>query len=175
MVEDDPEAAEFFKHVLVARGRFQVTHTADPVTALAMAAAQCWDLLLTDLDLPGMSGLELLAALQPMTPRLPGILVTAHPLDLSPVTTAGPVDAGVSPAPVSPAPVSPVPGNPGSVRPDALLAKPVKAELLLDTARSLTARPGPRRPAGRLAGQAGPSAAGERRFLFLPLFSTVES
>lgn len=136
MVEDDPEAAEFFRHVLVAGGRFQVTHTADPVTALAMAAAQCWDLLLTDLDLPGMSGLELLAALQPMTPRLPGILVTAHPLDLSPVATAGPLDAGVGQGPVSPGPV-----NPGSVRPDALLAKPVRAELLLDTARSLTARP----------------------------------
>ena len=72
MVDDDPEAAEFFRHVLVTRGGFEVTHTPDPVTALALGAAQCWDVLLTDLDLPGMSGLELLAALRPMTPRLPG-------------------------------------------------------------------------------------------------------
>lgn len=145
MVEDDPEAAEFFRHVLVTRGRFQVTHTADPVAALALAAAQCWDLLLTDLDLPGMSGLELLAAVRPITPRLPGILVTARPLDLSPVAAAGPVHpGGVGPGRVSPGPLSPA-----AVRPDALLAKPVKAGLLLGTASRLAARQGPRRPAGR--------------------------
>jgi CheY-like chemotaxis protein len=144
MVEDDPEAVEFFRYVLVTRGRFQVTHTADPVTALAMAAAQCWDLLLTDLDLPGMSGLELLAALRPMTPRLPVILVTARPLDLSPIVAAGPDHpGGVSQGPVSAGPLSPA-----AVRPDALLAKPVKTELLLDTASRLAARLGPRRPAG---------------------------
>jgi len=141
MVEDDPEAAEFFKHVLVTRGRFQVTHTADPVTALALAAAQCWDLLITDLDLPGMSGLELLAALRPMTPRLPGILVTAHPLGLSPVATAGPVATGpVNPGPVNSGPVDSGPLDPGTGRPDAVLAKPVRADLLLDTASRLVAR-----------------------------------
>jgi len=124
VVEDDPEAAEFFRHVLVTRGRFEVMHTPDPVTALALASAQCWDLLLTDLDLPGMTGLELLAALRPMTPRLPGIVVTAHPLELSPVVAG------------------PGPGIPGTVKPDAVLAKPVRAELLLDTASTLAARLG---------------------------------
>ncbi|TVZ03938.1 response regulator [Trebonia kvetii] len=119
IVEDDPEAAEFFRHVLVTRGRFEVTHTPDPVTALALAAAQCWNLLLADLDLPGMSGLELLAALRPITPRLPGIVVTAHPLGLSPALAA-----------------------PGTVQPDAVLAKPVRADLLLETASMLAARLG---------------------------------
>jgi len=129
VVEDDPAAAEFFRHVLVTRGRFEVMHTPDPVAALALAGTQRWDLLLTDLDLPGMTGLELLAALRPMTPRLPGIVVTAHPLELSPIV------------------VGPRPGNSGSgnsrtVKPDAVLAKPVRAELLLDTASTLAARLG---------------------------------
>ena len=129
VVEDDPEAAEFFRHVLVTRGRFEVTHTPDPVIALALAAAQCWDLLLTDLDLPGMSGLELFAALRRITPRLPGIVVTAHPLHLSPVVaTAGTGNPGA--------------GNPGIVRPDAVLAKPVRADLLLETASTLASRLG---------------------------------
>jgi CheY-like chemotaxis protein len=136
VVEDDPEAAEFFRHVLVTRGCFQVTHTADPVTALALAAAQCWDLLITDFDLPGMSGLELLAALRPIAPRLPGILVTARPLDLTPVVAAGPASTG----PVNPGLVNPGTVNPGTVRPDAVLAKPVKAELVLDTASRLAVR-----------------------------------
>ncbi len=134
VVEDDPEAAEFFRHVLVTRGRFEVTHTPDPVTGLALAAAQCWDLLLTDLDLPGMSGLELLAALRPITPRLPVIVVTAHLLDLSPVVAAtgtGNPGSGNRGA-----------GNPGIVRPDAVLAKPVRADLLLETASTLASRLG---------------------------------
>jgi CheY-like chemotaxis protein len=129
VVEDDPEAAEFFRHVLVTRGRYEVTHTPDPVSAVALAAAQCWDLLLTDLDLPGMSGLELLAALRAMTPRLPSIMVTAHALGPSPGAAApGAVAAGII--------------IPGTVRPDAVMAKPVRADLLLDTARTLVARMG---------------------------------
>ena len=129
MVEDDPEAAEFFRHVLVSRGRFEVTHTPDPVSALALASAQCWDLLLTDLDLPGMSGLELLAALRPMTPRLPAIVVTAHALGLGAGAGAsGPAGTGIV--------IS------GTVKPDAVLAKPVRADLLLDTASTLVAQAG---------------------------------
>jgi CheY-like chemotaxis protein len=118
VVEDDPEAAEFFRHVLVVRGRFEVTHTPDPVTALALAAAQCWDLVLADLDLPGMSGLELIAALRPMTPRVPVALVTAYPLELRPAA------------------------EPGAGQPDAILVKPVRAGLLLSTAAALAARQG---------------------------------
>ena len=113
--------------MLVTRGRFEVTHTRDPATALALAAAQCWDLLLTDLELPGMSGLELLAALRPMAPRLPCVVVTAYPLGLSPVVAV-------------PRPVKRGPDKPGPVKPDAILAKPVKADLLLDTASTLAAR-----------------------------------
>src|ERR1700722_19939901 len=60
LVEDDPEAAEFFRHTLTVRGRFQVTHTPDPAAALALAAGAPWDLIITDLNLPGMSGLDLL-------------------------------------------------------------------------------------------------------------------
>jgi CheY-like chemotaxis protein len=138
VVEDDPEAAEFFRHVLVTRGRFAVTHTPDPLSALALGAAQCWDLLLTDLDLPGMSGLDLLAALRPMMPRLPGIVVTARALDLNPVVAPGPVRSGPvrSGTDISGIVIS------GTVRPDAILAKPVRAGLLLDTVGTLAARMG---------------------------------
>ena len=60
VVEDDPEAALFLVHVLANRCRFEVIHTADPVTALRLAADEHWDLVVTDLDMPGMTGLELL-------------------------------------------------------------------------------------------------------------------
>jgi two-component system, NtrC family, response regulator HydG len=78
VVEDDPEAALFAVHVLANRGHFDVTHTADPAVALRLATAEHWDLVLTDIELPGMSGLELLDALREVAPTLPVAVVTAH-------------------------------------------------------------------------------------------------
>jgi CheY-like chemotaxis protein len=78
VVEDDPDAATFFRHVLVSRCGYDVTHTADPAMALSLATREPWDLLLTDLHLPGMTGLELLAAVRSARPALPVVMVTAH-------------------------------------------------------------------------------------------------
>jgi CheY-like chemotaxis protein len=108
LVEDDPDAALFATHVLTGRGGFDVTHTTDPAVALTLAATQPWDLVLTDLDLPTMSGLEMIAALRQMVTRLPIVLVTAEPRYEWPTSADG-------------------------RGPDAILAKPVTADGLLAT------------------------------------------
>jgi CheY-like chemotaxis protein len=81
VVEDDPEAALFTVHVLTTRGQFEVVHTADPAEALRLVTDEHWDLLLTDLEMPGMTGLELLAALRQVAPVLPVAVTSAHALD----------------------------------------------------------------------------------------------
>ena len=63
---------------LSKRGQFEVTHTADPAVALELVAAGCWDLVVTDMEMPGMTGLELLDALRRIAPALPVAVVTAH-------------------------------------------------------------------------------------------------
>jgi CheY-like chemotaxis protein len=78
LVEDDPDAATFFRDVLTGRGGYDVTHTADPAVALSLATRETWDLLLTDLHLPGMTGLELLTAVRAARPALPVVMVSAH-------------------------------------------------------------------------------------------------
>jgi CheY-like chemotaxis protein len=108
LVEDDPDAALFATHVLTGRGGFEVTHTPDPAVALALAAARPWDLVLTDLHLPAMSGLELLSALRQMVPGLPVVLVTGDPRDAWTPSADG-------------------------CRPDAVLVKPVLADDLINT------------------------------------------
>jgi CheY-like chemotaxis protein len=108
LVEDDPDAALFATHILTRRGGFEVTHTSDPVVALALAVEQSWDLVVTDLGLPNMSGLELLAALRQRVPGLPIVLCTAEPRDEWPTSADG---SG----------------------PDAILAKPLQADDLPDT------------------------------------------
>jgi DNA-binding response OmpR family regulator len=78
LVEDDREAAYFAVRVLTTMGQFYVIHTADPRVALDRARSEPWDLVLTDLDLPGMTGLELLAALRWAAPALPIAVITAQ-------------------------------------------------------------------------------------------------
>jgi CheY-like chemotaxis protein len=129
IVEDDPEAALFATLVLRERGRFEVTHTADPAVALVLAASGPWDLVLTDMDLPVMSGMELLAALRELTPSVPVLLVTACPAR----------EFTVAPGPAG------RPGAPAGGRPDGLLIKPFRAERLLTAAATLAG-------GGRLAG-----------------------
>ena len=82
LIEDDPESAFFCTYVLSKRGGFDVTHVADPTVALTLAVTRPWDLVIADLDLPIMSGLEFVAALRRMAPRLPVVLVTAYPHDV---------------------------------------------------------------------------------------------
>jgi len=129
VVEDDPEAALFATLVLRERGRFEVTHTADPAVALLLAVSGPWDLVLTDMDLPVMSGMELLAALRALTPSVPVLLVTACPARAF----------SVAPGPAG------RPGAPACGRPDGLLIKPFRAERLLIAAATLAG-------GGRLAG-----------------------
>jgi two-component system, NtrC family, response regulator HydG len=112
LVEDDPEAALFAVHVLTKRARFDVTHTADPAVALELAVAGPWDLVLTDLELPGMTGLELLHALRQAAPALPVAVVTAH------VPTGTTHEALLSEA-------------------DSYLCKPLKIDQLISTATDL--------------------------------------
>ena len=78
VVEDDAEAAFYAVYVLTTMGHFEVAHTPDPAVALRRVGSEPWDLVLTDLDMPGMSGLELLGALRQAVPALPVAVITAH-------------------------------------------------------------------------------------------------
>lgn len=78
LVEDDPDAAYYAVHVLTRLGGFDVSHTPDPAVALQRAAALPWDLLITDVDLPGMTGLELLTTMRQAVPGLPVAVMTSR-------------------------------------------------------------------------------------------------
>ncbi len=81
VVEDDPAAARFVGYVLGERAGFDVAHVTDPVVAVQRIADEHWDLVLTDLDLPHMSGLDLLASARRVAPGLPVVLTTARLMD----------------------------------------------------------------------------------------------
>ncbi|HEY6277555.1 MAG TPA: response regulator [Streptosporangiaceae bacterium] len=78
VAEDDGVSALFVTHVLTKRANFEVVHTPDPAEALEWARAEEWDLVLTDVEMPGMTGLELLESLRRASPELPVVVMTAH-------------------------------------------------------------------------------------------------
>jgi len=78
VVDDDLVTGRFLVHLLGVRGGFDVSHTSDPAVALKQATAETWDLVLTDVEMPGMTGLELLQALRQVSPDLNVAVLTSH-------------------------------------------------------------------------------------------------
>ncbi len=78
VVEDDLVTGRVLTQLLGDRGGFDVTHTTDPHNGLKRASSESWDLVLTDVEMPGMTGLELLQALRQVAPDLPVVVLTAH-------------------------------------------------------------------------------------------------
>jgi two-component system, NtrC family, response regulator HydG len=78
LVDDDAALGGYLCRVLRAGG-FDVAYELDAQTALYRVQAQQWDLLMTDIELPGMSGLELLDRVRELVPGLPVAVLTGHP------------------------------------------------------------------------------------------------
>jgi DNA-binding NtrC family response regulator len=77
LVEDDLGTASALQKVLQAEG-YGVDLAERGDEGLAQAKDRAFDLVLTDLKLPGISGLELAAQLRVAKPKLPIIMMTAH-------------------------------------------------------------------------------------------------
>jgi LmbE family N-acetylglucosaminyl deacetylase len=78
LIDDDPALGAYLARVLRTRGGFDVTHELDSVGALRCIETAQWDLLLTDIELPGMTGLELLDRVRQLVPDLPVAVLTGH-------------------------------------------------------------------------------------------------
>lgn len=76
LVDDDPTIAEVV-HAYLTRSGIAVERAADGVTALAVAGRTRPDLVVLDLMLPGLSGLEVCRRLRETRPDLPVVMLTA--------------------------------------------------------------------------------------------------
>ena len=77
LVEDKAELRQMLKLALEKAG-FRVEDAGDGTQASHLLRSQPFSLLLTDLKLPGRSGLELLRQAQEMDPGMPVVLLTAY-------------------------------------------------------------------------------------------------
>jgi CheY-like chemotaxis protein len=76
LVDDEPSLRRVMSRSLVRAG-FDVTQAPNGAVALELARAQEFDVVISDVRMPKMGGLELLDRLQRELPDLPVVLVSA--------------------------------------------------------------------------------------------------
>jgi nitrogen regulation protein NR(I) len=77
LIEDDPGIVVTLRRVLAEEGH-QVKVEKRGDAGLELAKGDSFDVVITDMKLPGLSGLELVRELHRAKPRMPIILMTAH-------------------------------------------------------------------------------------------------
>ena len=77
VVDDEPEVRQVLHEFLVSRG-YDVTVAEDGVEALSILQTVKPDLVLLDVAMPGMDGVETLKRIVALNPALPVIMVTAN-------------------------------------------------------------------------------------------------
>ncbi|MBX2880751.1 MAG: response regulator transcription factor [Granulosicoccus sp.] len=77
VVEDEQEIADLISFHLKDAG-YSVTHAGDGVAGLSLALTQQWDLILLDLSLPRVDGIEICRQVRQCSSDTPIILVTAR-------------------------------------------------------------------------------------------------
>ncbi len=78
-LEDDPVISDIVKDFLLdSINDCEVNHCFDSATALQIAEDESFDLYLFDINVPGISGIELLKNLREFSDATPTIFITAH-------------------------------------------------------------------------------------------------
>ncbi len=76
-VDDEPDILHILRRILEQHG-FEVETRGEPHAALAAFDAGSFDLIVTDIHMPGMTGLELMRSLREREPEVPVVVVTGH-------------------------------------------------------------------------------------------------
>jgi two-component system response regulator HydG len=78
LIDDDRVFGLWATKVLESRG-FVVQHVLEPMSGIKAIESEPWDVVITDVEMPRMSGIEFLDRVRRLEPTLPVVVVTAHP------------------------------------------------------------------------------------------------
>jgi sigma-B regulation protein RsbU (phosphoserine phosphatase) len=78
VIDDDPDVALYTRTVLERRAHCIVRSITDPALAVAAVAEFDPEVVVTDIEMPGISGLELIGLLRAQSSALPIVMMTAH-------------------------------------------------------------------------------------------------
>jgi DNA-binding NtrC family response regulator len=77
-VDDEPNMLRLLKTILTSKTSYEVVTTNNPLEAAKLLQEEKFDLLITDLKMPLMDGMDLIETVKKIDPALPIIMVTAY-------------------------------------------------------------------------------------------------
>jgi len=86
LVVDDEPAVRVFLAAFLEQYEFAVRTAPDSTSALALLQAEPVDVILVDLNMPGISGVEMAVEVRRINPHIPIALITGTPAAVQPVT-----------------------------------------------------------------------------------------
>ena len=78
IVDDEPDMLKLLSMILKEKTPYEITTTNNPLEALDLAKKGGFDLVLSDLKMPGLDGIELIEAVKQVDVDLPIIIITAY-------------------------------------------------------------------------------------------------
>ena len=78
LIVDDEEGLRRVLSIMLSKEGYEVTAASSAAEALETFERELYDVVLTDIKMPGMSGIELLKAIQELDPTVPVIIMTAY-------------------------------------------------------------------------------------------------
>ncbi len=78
VVDDEPDMLKLLSMIIREKTPYEVTTTNNPLEALELAKGGGFDLVLADLKMPGLDGMELLDAIKNVDENIPVIIITAY-------------------------------------------------------------------------------------------------
>jgi len=78
IVDDEPDMLRLLSMIIKEKTPYDVTTTNNPLEALELAKKGGFDLLIADLKMPGLNGIELLESVKQFDEDIPTIIITAY-------------------------------------------------------------------------------------------------
>jgi DNA-binding NtrC family response regulator len=78
VIDDEPDMLVLLKMIIEDNTSYEVETTNNPAEGLKRLAEEDYDLVISDLKMPGLDGLEVFDELRKMKPDIPVIIITAY-------------------------------------------------------------------------------------------------
>lgn len=77
IIDDEPDMLKLLSMILREKTTYEVTTTNNPVEAVELAKQGGFDLVISDLKMPGLDGMEIIDAVKKVDEDIPVIIITA--------------------------------------------------------------------------------------------------
>jgi len=77
IVDDEPDMLKLLSMILREKTSYEITTTNNPMEAIELAKQSRFDLVISDLKMPGLDGMEIIDAVKKIDEDIPVIIITA--------------------------------------------------------------------------------------------------